>query len=70
MFFDPVENAMFTIIPILMIGIIGIFVVAFVFIVIKGVTEWGSNNNSPKLSVPAKVVTKRTSTSGGMASLD
>ncbi|WP_249336603.1 DUF2500 domain-containing protein [Sporosarcina sp. Marseille-Q4063] len=43
---------------------IGIFIV-IVFIIIKGATEWSSNNNSPKLTVPAKVVTKRTSTSGG-----
>lgn len=60
MFFDPdpIGSAMFTIVPILMIGF-------FIFIVIKGVTQWGSNNNSPKLTVPANVVTKRTSTSGG-----
>jgi hypothetical protein len=63
MFFEPepIVNTMFTIVPIFMIGIF-IFIV---FIVIKGATEWSSNNNSPKLTVPAKVVTKRTSTSGG-----
>ena len=49
---------MFTIVPIFIIGV-------FIFIIIKGATEWSSNNNSPKLTVPAKVVTKRTSTSGG-----
>ena len=60
MFFepDPIGNAMFTIVPIFIIGV-------FIFIIIKGATEWSSNNNSPKLTVPAKVVTKRTSTSGG-----
>ena len=55
---NPIGNAMFTIVPILIIGV-------FIFIIIKGVTEWSSNNNSPKLTVPASVVTKRTSTSGG-----
>jgi len=55
---EPMGNVMFTIVPILIIGV-------FIFIVIKGVTQWSSNNNSPKLTVPAKVVSKRTSTSGG-----
>ncbi|MCZ2258148.1 DUF2500 domain-containing protein [Sporosarcina sp. G11-34] len=55
---DPLGNAMFTIVPILIIGV-------FIFIIIKGAAEWGSNNNAPKLTVPAKVVAKRTSTSGG-----
>ena len=63
MFFepDPIGNAMFTIVPIF---IIVIFIV-FIFVIIKGVIEWNSNNNSPKLTVPAKVVAKRTNTSGG-----
>ena len=65
MFFepDPIGNAMFTIVPILMIGV-------FIFIIIKGVAQWSSNNNSPKLTVPAKIVTKRTNTSRSGPSLD
>lgn len=55
---NPFGNAMFTIVPIIIIGV-------FIFIVIKGVTQWSSNNNSPKLTVPAKVVSRRTSTSAG-----
>lgn len=36
-----------------------------IFTIIKGLTQWSKNNNSPKLSVPAQVVTKRSKTSGG-----
>lgn len=53
---NSVGNMMFTIIPLLIIGLI-------IFAVVKGIAEWSSNNNSPKLTVPAKVVTKRTRTS-------
>ncbi len=56
---DPLGNAMFTVIPIIIIGV-------FIFIIVKGITQWSSNNNSPKLTVPARVVSKRTDTSGGM----
>ena len=55
---DPIGNAMFTIVPIIIIGV-------FIFIIVKGVAQWGSNNNSPKLTVSAKIVAKRTKTSRG-----
>jgi len=35
------------------------------FTIIKGVLQWSKNNNEPVLTVPAKVVTKRSNTSGG-----
>lgn len=44
------------------------FVVIFgiiIFAIIKGVSTWSSNNDAPRLTVPAKVVTKRTSIHGG-----
>ena len=42
-----------------------------IFVIIKGVSQWNKNNNSPRLTVNATVVTKRTSVShhhhhGGM----
>ncbi|MEK4487490.1 DUF2500 domain-containing protein [Psychrobacillus sp. FSL H8-0484] len=52
---------MSTIGPIFFIIIFGLIIFTF----IKGIGEWNKNNNSPKLSVPAQVVTKRTKTSGG-----
>ncbi len=51
-------GAMFVLIPALIIGV-------FIFIFVKGITEWSSNNQSPILNVPAEVMTKRTRTSGG-----
>ena len=36
-----------------------------VFTIIKSGAQWNKNNNSPKLSVPAQVVTKRSNTRGG-----
>lgn len=36
-----------------------LFFVFFIVIAIKGISEWGKNNRSPRLSVPAKVVAKR-----------
>jgi len=45
-----------------------IFILVFgtiIFIIVKGISQWNKNNNSPKLSVPAQVVTKRSETWGG-----
>ena len=44
--------------PLMFILVFGIFIFAFV----KSVGEWSKNNNSPRLTVNAKVVDKRTST--------
>lgn len=49
-------NVMFTIVFVL---VIGTFVVTF----IKGIGEWTKNNNSPRLTVPATIVAKRTNVS-------
>ena len=46
-------NAMFTIVFLLIIG-------TFIFTVVKGIGQWNKNNNSPKLTVPVTVVSKRT----------
>lgn len=63
--FSPFDDFMFSAVPIF-IGIIFIIAICFfVFIIVKGISQWNTNNNSPKLTVPAEVVTKRTETSGG-----
>lgn len=49
-------GVMFTIMFVL---VIGVFVVTFA----KGIGEWNKNNNSPRLTVPAVVVAKRTNIS-------
>ncbi|WP_430510036.1 DUF2500 domain-containing protein [Gottfriedia solisilvae] len=61
----PGGDFLFTFGPIF-IGIIFLIVISiFVFAIIKGVTQWNQNNNSPKLNVNARVVSKRTSVHGG-----
>lgn len=46
-------EVMFTLVFLLVIGV-------FVITIVKGIGEWHKNNNSPRLTVPATVVTKRT----------
>lgn len=41
--------------PVMFILVIGMFI----FIFVQNITEWAKNNNSPRLSVHASVVTKR-----------
>jgi len=35
----------------------------FIVIAVKGISQWNKNNHSPRLTVPATVVTKRTNVS-------
>ena len=59
MYFDKgfaIGNFMFFIVPF----IISIMFVLFIIIFIKGIVQWNKNNNSPLLTVDAKIVTKRT----------
>jgi hypothetical protein len=56
---DPMGNAMFDIIPtILVIGFIAFFIL-IIFSIIKGIGTWSHNNAQPRLTVLAKVVSKR-----------
>jgi len=40
-----------------------IIISVFVIVAVKGLGEWNKNNNSPRLTVPASIVTKRTNVS-------
>lgn len=52
-------------IPIL-VGLFFILVFGLIiFTIIKSISQWNKNNNSPKLSVPTQVVAKRSDTRGG-----
>ena len=51
-----VFGIMFTIVFVLVIG-------TFIVIAVKGIGQWNKNNNSPRLTVPATVVAKRTNVS-------
>ena len=47
---------MFTIVFVLVIG-------TFIVIAVKGIGQWNKNNHSPRLTVPATVIAKRTNVS-------
>ena len=49
-------SALFTLVFVLVTGV-------FIFVIVKGVSQWNKNNHSPRLTVPATVVAKRTSVS-------
>lgn len=60
MFHDPFGNFLLSFGPIF-IGIIFIIVIGgFLFAIINGFKQWRKNEQSPRLSVPAIVKTKRT----------
>ncbi len=40
-----------------------LFFMVFITVVIKGLSQWNKNNHSPRLTVPATVVAKRTNVS-------
>ena len=46
-------------VPVIFVLVFGIIIVAMV----RGIGEWNKNNHLPKLSVPAKVVSRRTAVS-------
>ena len=46
-------GVMFTLVFVLVIGI-------FIVTAVRGISQWNKNNNSPRLTVPATVVAKRT----------
>ena len=47
---------MFSLVFVLVIGM-------FIVTAVRGISQWNKNNNSPRLTVPATVVSKRTSVS-------
>jgi len=49
--------------PIIFIIVFGMVIFVFVGAAVKGIKEWKSNNASPRLTVDAKVVAKRTNVS-------
>lgn len=58
--FDSMFPGIFTIVFIFVfVFILGTFIYTFV----KGIGEWNKNNHSPRLTVPATVITKRSNTS-------
>lgn len=58
-------SVMTSVFPFLFFIVFGIILIVFVVTFVRGIGEWRKNNNSPRLTVPAKVVSKRTSVSHG-----
>ena len=54
--FDVTFSIMRIMVPAMFVLVFGIIIVTMV----RGIGEWNKNNHSPKLSVPAKVVSRRT----------
>lgn len=49
--------------PFMFFSIFLIVIIGFIVTAVGGLSTWNTNNNSPLLTVPAKVVTKRSHTS-------
>lgn len=48
-------------------GFVFLFIIGvFVFVAVKGLDQWNKNNHSPRLTVPATIVAKRTNVSHSM----
>lgn len=58
-------SVMTSVFPFLFFIVFGIILIVFVVTFVRGIGEWHKNNNSPRLTVPARVVSKRTSVSHG-----
>lgn len=63
------DSLMFTIAPIFMIVIFVAVVGMLVVTAVRGAATWSKNNDSPRLTVSAQVVSKRTRVSGGSGDL-
>lgn len=53
----------FTVVPVLIMIIFAIVIISFIVIFVKGIRQWNKNNHSPRLTVDATLVAKRTNVS-------
>ena len=63
------DSLMFSIAPIFIIVIFVAVVGMLVVTAVRGAAAWSKNNDSPRLTVSAQVVSKRTRVSGGSGDL-
>lgn len=63
--FSPFDDFMFSAMPMFGFVIFAIVIGGFIFVIVKGIGQWSSNNGSPRLTVSAQVKTKRANTRGG-----
>lgn len=57
--YDGFGNAMFTIVPVIIVIVFVIIIGTIIARSVQGATQWKKNNDSPVLTVDATVVTKR-----------
>ena len=60
---DPGFDVTFSIMQVIMLLVFVLVLGSIIVTLIRGVGEWNKNNQSPKLTVPATVVAKRTAVS-------
>ena len=63
--FDVTFSIMRIMVPVIFVLVFGIIIVAMV----RGIGEWNKNNHSPKLTVPATVVAKRSDVHRGIETM-
>ena len=63
------DSLMFTIAPIFITVIFVLVVGSIIVFAVRGIGTWSKNNDSPRLTVSAQVVSKRTRVSGGSGDL-
>lgn len=59
MMFNPMDDFMFSAMPVLFLIVFVIVIGFFVFTAVSGAKQWHRNNNSPRLTVQARVINKR-----------
>lgn len=57
------SDMMFTVFPVFFMAIFGLVALSFIYVFIKNISQWSSNNKQPVLVVPAKLIAKRTNVS-------
>ena len=65
-FNNPMDNSMFTIFPVIFVIIFVTIFGLIIFSIVKGIGTWNYNNAQPKLTVSAKIVSKRENISTSM----
>lgn len=61
--FSSFENTMFTIVPVIVaVGFI-VVIGSFIVMAVRGAAQWNRNNQSPRLTVDAELVSRRTNVS-------
>ena len=63
--FDVTFSIMQIMVPVMFVLVFGIIIVTMV----RGICEWNKNNQSPKLTVPATVVAKRSDVHRGIETM-